>query len=60
MLRLLTISLQVVIFFLLLGAVIGVGSGDTGVVEKAVLVAGGLGLVWLAARVRDLGRPLST
>jgi len=59
MLRLLRIALQVVIFFLLIGAVVGIGAAETGPIEKVVLVPIGLALVWLAAQVRGLGRPTS-
>jgi protein-S-isoprenylcysteine O-methyltransferase Ste14 len=50
--RLLRIALQIVLFFLLLGVVVGIGTPNTGGLEKAVLVAVGLGLVWLATRLR--------
>jgi hypothetical protein len=53
---LLRIMIQVVLFFLLLGAVIGLGSPDTGPIEKAVLVPILVALVWAAVRVRGLGR----
>ena len=56
--RLLRIALQVVLFFLLLSLVVGVASGQTGVVEKAALVAAGAVLVWLASRVRRIGAPV--
>jgi hypothetical protein len=59
MLRLLRIALQVVIFFLLIGVVMGIGAAETGPIEKVVLVPIGLALVWLAAQVRGLGRPTS-
>jgi hypothetical protein len=55
MLRLLRIALQVVLFFLLLGVVVAIGTPETGPLEKAVLLAGGLGLVWVAAKLRGLG-----
>jgi hypothetical protein len=58
MIRLLRIALQVVLFFLLLSLVIAVASAETGLLEKALLVAAGAVLVWLAARVRRLGAPL--
>jgi hypothetical protein len=49
-----------VLFFLLLSAVIGIAVPETGVVEKAVLVALGAGLIWLASLVRRIGvRPTS-
>ena len=60
MARPLRIVLQVVIFFLILGAVMGLGSGDTGAAEKFVLAAVIVGLVLLAARVRRTGGPAST
>ena len=52
MLRLLRIALQVVLFFLLLGAVVGLASPDTGVLEKAALAVVVAGLVWLASWLR--------
>jgi hypothetical protein len=55
MLRLLRIALQVVLFFLLIGVVLGIGTPDTGTVEKIVLVPIGLALVWLAVLVRRIG-----
>lgn len=57
--RLVRIALQIVLFFALLSAVVGVASGDTGLLEKAVLVAIGALLVWIASLVRRLGRPAS-
>ena len=59
MLRLLRIAFQLVIFFLLLGVVMGLGTAETGPTEKVVLVPIGLALVWLAVQVRGLGRPTS-
>ena len=56
MLRWLRIALQVVLFFLLLGVVVAIGTPETGLLEKAVLVVAGAALVWVAVRVRDLGR----
>jgi hypothetical protein len=55
MLRYVRIALQIVLFFLLIGVVIGIGSGDTGAAEKVVLVMIGLGLIWLARPVRRIG-----
>jgi hypothetical protein len=49
------IALQVVLFFLLLSAVVGVGSGDTGALEKVVLAAIAVLLVWLASILRRFG-----
>ena len=57
MLRLLRLALQLVLFFLLLSLVVAVGSAQTGVVEKAALIAAGVGLAWLASRVRRIGVP---
>ncbi|HKH18826.1 MAG TPA: hypothetical protein VKA57_14960 [Solirubrobacteraceae bacterium] len=55
--RLLRLALQAVLFFLLLGAVIGIGSGETGAVEKLVVaVVAGL-LICVAARLRRIGAP---
>jgi hypothetical protein len=56
MLRLIRIGLQLVLFFLLLAAVVGVGSASTGAVEKIALAAIGGLLVWLASLVRRIGR----
>lgn len=55
MLRALRLAVQFVLFFLLLSAVIGVSSSETGVVEKGALIVYGGVLVWLASRVRGLG-----
>jgi hypothetical protein len=44
---------QVVLFFLLLGTVMAIGSATTGAAEKAVLVVVGLALVWAAMRLRS-------
>jgi hypothetical protein len=49
---LLRIALQVVVFFLLLGVVMAIGTSNTGVLEKAVLVLVGLALVWFAMWLR--------
>jgi hypothetical protein len=57
MVRLLRIALQVVLFFLLLSLVIAVAAAQTGVIEKAALIATGAALVWLSSRVRRLGAP---
>ena len=60
MLRLARLTLQMVLYFLLLSAVIGLATPETGVAEKAVLVALGAGLIWLASLVRHIGaRPTS-
>jgi hypothetical protein len=58
MVRLLRIAIQVVLFFVLLSLVVAVGSAQTGVVEKAVLIGAGALLVWLASRVRRIGAPV--
>jgi hypothetical protein len=56
LLRVLRIVLLVVIALLLVAVVaVGVGSDDTGVAEKAVLVIAGLLLLLAASRVRRLG-----
>ena len=55
MLRLLRIALQVVLFFLLMSVVIGIGAAETGPVEKGALAVIGLVLVWVASRVRRIG-----
>lgn len=57
MLRLLRIALQLVLFFLLIAVVVGVASGESGIVEKVALVAAGAVLVWLASRVRRISAP---
>jgi hypothetical protein len=57
MVRLLRLALQVVLFFSLLSLVVAVASAETGTVEKAVLIAAGVVLVWLASRVRRIGAP---
>ena len=55
MLRLLRIALQVMLFFLLISVVIGIGAAETGLVEKGALTVIGLTLVWVASRVRRIG-----
>jgi hypothetical protein len=55
MLRALRIVLQAVLFFFILGAVVAIGSPETGVVEKLVLALFIAGLVWVAVLVRHLG-----
>ena len=55
MMRLLRIALQVVLFFLLLSVVVGIGAAETGLVEKGALTVIGLTLVWVASRVRRIG-----
>ena len=55
--RLLRIALQVVLFFLLLSLVVAVAAAETGLAEKAALVAAGVVLVWLASRLRRIGAP---
>ena len=51
MLRVLRIALQIALFFLLRSVVSGVGSGDTGTIEKGVLGAlGGALIGWLVGR----------
>ena len=57
MLRALRIVLQAVLFFFLLGAVIAIGSPETGIVEKLLLALFIAGLVWVAVLVRHLGEP---
>jgi hypothetical protein len=58
--RYLRLALQAVLFFLLLGTVIAIGSSETGVVEKLVLAAFAGVLVWLAVLVRHLGTHSAT
>jgi hypothetical protein len=55
MLTLFRFALQLVLFFLLLSLVVAVGSGQTGLVEKAALIAVGVVLIWLASHVRRIG-----
>jgi hypothetical protein len=55
--RLVRILIQAVLFFLLLGVVVAIGSQETGVVEKLALAALGALLVWIAVQVRHLGDP---
>jgi hypothetical protein len=57
MLGIVRIALQAVLFFLLLGVVLAIGEPNTGLVEKLVAAAFGAVLVWVAVRVRGLGRP---
>jgi hypothetical protein len=62
--RLIRLALQVVLFFLLVGVAIGIGSAETGALEKLVLAIVAGVLVWLAALVRRIGpaqrRPRAT
>ena len=53
------VRLLLLAIILVLGVevVVGVVSADTGVLEKVVLVACGVLLVFAAARVRGFGRP---
>lgn len=55
--RLLRFALLAVIAALLVSVVIGIGAGETGVIEKLVLAAVGVLLVLAAARVRRRGAP---
>ena len=57
MIRLLRLALQVILFFLLLSLVVALGSAETGVVEKVVLVGVYAALVSIASRVRRIGAP---
>jgi hypothetical protein len=52
---LIRVALQVVLFFLLLGAVVAIGDPQTGLVEKVAIGLFGLLLVWVAAVVRRFG-----
>ncbi len=52
--RLLRLVLLATIATLLVGVVVGLATGTTGVLEKAVLVAIGVALLATAARVRRL------
>lgn len=51
----LRIALLVVLFLLLVSVVVGVVAGETGALEKAVLVVFGLVLIWLVRPVRRIG-----
>jgi hypothetical protein len=51
------IALQGVLFFLLLGVVMALGDSNVGLVEKLVVGAIGVLLLWVAYVVRRLGRP---
>ena len=55
MLRLLRMALQSILFFLLLGAVIGIAATDTGALEKLSLALLAGVIVWLAKHVRRIG-----
>ena len=57
MLTLVRIALQVVLFFLLIGAVIGIASASTGVVEKLLLGLIAVAIGWLAVLVRRIDAP---
>jgi hypothetical protein len=52
--RLLQLVLLAIIATMLVGVVVGIATGATGLLEKAVLVAVGLALLVAAARVRRL------
>jgi hypothetical protein len=56
--RLLRLALQVVLFFVLLSLVVAVGSAQTGILEKVLLIAAGAVFVWLASWVRRIGAPV--
>jgi len=53
--RLVRLALQAVLFFLLLGAVMGIGSTESGALEKLVFAGFAGVLIWLAVRVREIG-----
>ena len=55
--RLVRLVIQAVLFFLLLGVVIAIGSQETGAAEKLAMAAFGAVLAWIAAQVRHLGDP---
>jgi hypothetical protein len=57
-LRLIRLTLQVVLFFVLLSLVVAVATAQTGLIEKVVLFAAGAVVVWLASRVRRIGAPM--
>jgi hypothetical protein len=52
---LIRVALQVVLFFLLLGVVVGIAEPQTGLAEKVVLALSAALLVWFAALVRRIG-----
>ena len=52
---LIRVALQIVLFFLLLGAVVALGDPQTGTAEKVVIALFGALLVWVAALVRRFG-----
>jgi hypothetical protein len=56
MLRLVRIALQIVLFFALLSVAVALGAAEVGVLEKIVVAAFGVLLVWLAGRVRRIAR----
>jgi hypothetical protein len=56
MLRLVRIALQIVLFFALLSVAVALGAAEVGVLEKVVVAAFGVLLVWLAGRVRRIAR----
>jgi hypothetical protein len=56
MLNLLRFALLAVITLLLVSVVVGIATGDTGVLEKLVLAAAGVVLLIAASRVRRIGR----
>ena len=55
MLTLVRFALQLVLFFALLSVVVALGAAEVGFVEKVVVAALGVLLVWLAGRVRRIG-----
>jgi len=55
MLALLRLALQIVLFFVLLSVVIGLGSTESGLVEKGVLAGLAGVLLWVASFVRQIG-----
>jgi hypothetical protein len=57
MVKLLRFVLLLAIAAVLVEAVVGVASGETGVLEKAVIVTFGMLLLLAASRVRRLGAP---
>ena len=55
MLTLVRLALQLVLLFALLSVVVALGAAEVGFVEKVVVAALGVLLVWLAGRVRRIG-----
>ncbi len=57
MILLIRIGLQIVLFFLLLGLIVGIASAETGSAEKIALAVVAALLIWAAALVRRIRHP---